>query len=362
MKNTNALILAAALLFSQSSQAAPSTVLDRVRDGYFLIAGFPSNVTSNGPPQDGLISLMDFFSTTAQSVAQANGVTTCEAVPATGTASGTVTVPTALTPFLGATGSVTITYQTPLVTIPAGWSGAGGHFAKRVLLTKSGGIAFAFEFNCGTNEVFTSISIPGDNITNSTRDINLYIKKNGAALSADFMMTVTLASRATLVDSQLVRLETTDGVTFKVWNVGVTLRDTTYTCGGGSCGDQYGYERSVIQGNSVTKMASLYAKFDKPTLVGNTAAKTASVTDSSSATAAVASHDFSASEPGQGQSIEKTGCVNFSTRTDPASGAYCAGAGASLVAPTTGPLAHAAGSFTVDWVKTTLPSKMVFAN
>ncbi|CAN5430307.1 hypothetical protein BH10BDE1_BH10BDE1_05020 [soil metagenome] len=361
------LIPAAIALMAMSpatSQASANSVLDRVREGYFMIAGFPSTVTSNGPPQDGLISLMEFFSSSAQTIAAANGVTTCQVVPASGTASGTVTVPTALTAFLGSTGVATITYETPLVNAPTGWTGAGAKFAKRVKLTKSGGIAFVMEFNCSTNEYFTSLSIPGDNISTSTRDINLYIKKSGAALTADFFMTVTLASRATLVDSQAIRLETSDGVTFKVWNVGVVMRDNSYTCDGSPCSDQYGFEKSLIQGNSTTKIASVYAKLEKPNFggAGNPTAKANFITDSTATGSATGSFDFATSEPNQGVSVERTGCMNFTTRVNPANGAFCTGAGSTLAAPLTAPIADASGAFTVDWVKTTLKSKMVFAN
>jgi hypothetical protein len=212
--------------------------------------------------------------------------------------------------------------------------------------------------------VFTAISLPGDNVDSSTRDINLYISKNGVALTADFFMTVTLSSRATVVDSQVVRLETTDGVSYKVWNIAVTMRDSSYTCSGTSCNDQYSYERSVIQGNTSTQAASVYAHFNHPDLTGasTVAAKKALVTDTSAATAAVASFDFSANEPSTGQSIEKSGCLSFSTLTDPATGSYCTGVGANLSAASSAPLSDTAGSFTVNWVKTTLPTKMFYAN
>ena len=365
MKNTSKINLTVCMtLTSVTALASPSSVLERVREGYFMIAGFPSTFISNGPPQDGLISVAEFFSSGAQTAAVSNGVSTCSAVPATGTVSATLDVPTALQNFFGATAAVTMTYETPQLTVPAGWSGAGSSFQKRVKITKSGGIAFVMEFNCDTNELFASISLPGDTIDNSTRDINMYIQKSGVALSVDFLMTVTLSSRATLVDSQMVRLTTTDGTAFNVWNVGVTLRDQSYTCGGGSCGDQYGYERSFFEGNASTKQASIYVKMDKPDLTGQSTISDKAATVSSSATsaAAVSSHDFSANEPNQGTLVEKSGCVNFVTLSDPASGAYCSGSGSTLAAPSTAPLASASGSFTVDWVKTSLKDAMYFAN
>lgn len=365
MKKTTALLLSLSFLTGPMAHASAQSVLDKIRGNYFIIAGYPSSIVSNGPPQDGLISFVDFFATSAQTIAATNGVASCTAVPATGTASASVTIPTALQNFLGATGTFTMTYATPVVTVPAGWSGAGSLFQKRVQLTKAGSIAFAMEFNCNTNELFATISIPGDNIDSSTRDLNLYISKNGTATTADFLMTVTKSSRTELIDSQMVRLVTTDGVTFKVWNTTVTMRDTTHTCGGGSCGNQYSYERSVIHGNATTKIASLYTKMSSPDLTGASTIsdRKALIAESSLATAAVSGHDFSASEPNQGAgTIEKSGCVNFVSQADPADGSYCVGVGASLTAPATSPLADITGDFTVNWVKTTLPSKMKWAN
>lgn len=364
MKNTSKLLLALSItLSSVSALATAQTVLQRVREGYFMIAGYPSTIISNGPPQDGLISFAQFFSTSAQTMAFSNGVTACSSVPATGTVSSTLTVPTNLQAFLGATAAVTMTYETPVVTVPSGWSGAGSLFQKRVKVTKSGGIAFVMEFNCNTDELFASISIPGDNIDNSTRDINMYIQKNGAVLAVDFLMTVTLNSRADLVDSQMVRLTTADGDNFKVWNVNVTMRDTSYNCSGVSCGDQYGYERSLFLGSASTKIASVYVKMDKPTVgSGSISSKKAFITSSSTSANAVSSFDFSASEPSQGSSVEKSGCVNFLTLADPSSGAYCGSVGSTLSAPATAPLANASGAFTVDWVKSSLLASMIFAN
>ncbi|MBC7420585.1 MAG: hypothetical protein H7328_07650 [Bdellovibrio sp.] len=365
MKNISKKLLTLAItLTSVSSLAAPQSVLQRVREGYFMIAGFPSSIISNGPPQDGLISFAEFFSSSAQSIAGSNGVSSCAEVPATGTVSTSLTIPTALQAFLGSTALVTMTYETPVVTAPSGWSGAGSLFQKRVKVTKAGGIAFVMEFNCNTNELFASISIPGDTIDTSMRDINMYIQKNGAALAVDFLMTVTISSRATLIDSQMVRLTTTDGDLFKVWNINVTMRDATYNCQGSSCGNQYGYERSFIQGSSATKTGSVYVKMDKPdlTLQTNATLRAATITSSVTSAAAVGSFDFSANEPNQGIMIEKSGCVNFVTLADPASGAYCNGAGSTLAAPATAPLANAGGAFTVNWVKTSLKAAMKFAN
>ncbi|MBC7372261.1 MAG: hypothetical protein H7326_11885 [Bdellovibrionaceae bacterium] len=365
MKNYKNVFLAAFILSaSVNAVAAPQSLLDRVREGYFLIAGYPSTIISSGPPQDGLISLMEFFSSSAQTIAQSNGVAACAAVPASGTVAGSITVPASLSNFLGTTGAATLTYGTPVVTAPAGWNGAGSLFQKRVLVTRSGGIAFAMEFNCGTDELFTSLSIPGDNVTNSTRDINLYISKSGASVSADFLMTVSLSSRTNLVDSQLVRLVTTNGVVFKVSNTNVTMRDATYTCGGSACGDQFGYERSVMVGNATTKISSLYYKAVKPDLTGSPALATRKglITEASTTAAAGADPVFSASEGSQNSSAIKSGCVNFVTRTDPGTGAFCSGDGTTLPDPTAAPLADASGSFTVNWVKSTLASKMKYAN
>ena len=355
--------LSAITFTTELAYSAPSTILGRVREGYFLIAGYPSTIVSNGPPQEGLISLIQFFSSSAQTIASANGVSSCLVVPASGTASGTMTVPSALTPFVGATGTATIMYETPLVTAPTGWNGAGAKFAKRVKVTKTGGFAFVMEFNCGTNEMFTSLSIPGDNVTSSNRDLNMYVKKSGVALSVDFYMTVQLSNRTSLVDSQFVRLETTDGIAYKVWNVGVTMRDTSYLCGGSSCGDQFGYERSVIVGDSNTKMASVYAKVHKPAVSGSIANKQLQLADANTASVAVGAKDFSVSEPNQGDAfLEKSGCVNFATPSvDPATSSYCPGVGSSLPVPAA-PLVDSLGAVSVNWVKNTLATKMYFAN
>lgn len=291
-------------------------------------------------------------------IANDAGYENCSDLPSSGTASGTFEVPTSMQAFLGNATELeaALTFETPEGTVPASWDGGGELFKNRFSMTFTAvpTFKFAVEFNCGEDFMLAIFSLPGDTIASSVRDINLLINREGdAGISADFMMTVTRDSRVTVVDAQIVRLETDDGENFEVWNTSMRCRAASMFTNSG--GDNYGSQRTVMKGTASTQLISVYSKAIAATACTG-------ITETAVTSPVGSAANFSAAMPfNTTETATKTGCVDFNTKADPSAATYCSDHGSALTDPTA-PLADTTGSFSVDWVKSTMVTKMLLAD
>ncbi len=97
----------------------------------------------DGAPEVGIVGAVASFVNQLPTIGGNAGITSCDAVPSTGTATGNDSNGN----------SVTLTFQTATHTIPAGWTGGSTTFAHRVVFSGSldsvGAMNIAYEFNCG---------------------------------------------------------------------------------------------------------------------------------------------------------------------------------------------------------------------
>ena len=284
------------------AQSAP-TAIGTLRNNIFLIIGYPSDAAyaelnpEGGGPKNGLLGLMgDVFDGVA-TIAAANGVSTCDQIPATGTLSGNVTI-------LGASVASTVTFSTPGKVVPAGWTNAGTAYTKKISVD-AGTTKGSIEFFCDRASAYAQFQIPGDGdgYTGSTRTFNMYFDFEEAnASKLEFAMKVVDDNNecggANTCESWLMRAATGASNQFTLWQSSFAWR-----------GDKFQGERLLINGDYSSQQMSSYYTFES-----NFGADLTSVTGTEENVAdSSPTFDFS---PQTTADLSIRGCVDYNTPSE----------------------------------------------
>ena len=229
-------------------------VVNVVRLLFFLIVGFPDTATynsltgggSNGPPQNGLVSLV---SDVTKHVAEATNVSSCAELPTSGSASVPATE-----------GTFSMKFLTPDGKIPTGYAGAGSLYERKIDISLNGSKVMSIQFDCSAPRGYAKFAFP--ETAGGTRTMNLAFQSPGSGITttmADFVMyydkinerfAMSLNGDPTVYDIKAVRAAPADS-------------------GGGFQGD-----RILARGNPVTKDVTMYFQDIGATTMSGLAAAT----------------------------------------------------------------------------------------
>jgi hypothetical protein len=288
------------------------TASTSVRAGFFLIGGYPSHATweainpdhatEGAPPETGLLGVMGSIIDGMAQIAVANGVTSCDAIPSTGSYTGTISIP--LSTAVSVEG--TLSFATPTHSIPASWTSGGTAFTKRIKFSSTN-YTVAIEFICSRAAGWAAMSIPGDSISGSTRTLNLYLDTQSAdAYKFEMAMKVEHSScPSSSCDSQLLRAETGASNQFSLWSSSYAYRSSVYQT-----------ERILMNGNTSSGAFSTYYAFNNSAGADQTA-----LTGTDDGTTSTSDVDFQQTTTSP---FAVTGCYDVDTpTTNPASTSDC---------------------------------------
>jgi len=332
------------------SFATAETYYTKPENDLYMLIGYPTTAIYNtltgggGPPQIGILGMMDKIAKGAITGITASGVKSCESAPTSGSFTGSATIQLTSTVNLTLTGN----FATPSHTIPTGHTGAGSKYDKRIEMTFSDPSGSghtskaAMEFVCGKDQAFIEFQIDGDSISSSYRTINMYIDSNTATSNkVEFMMKVTstTGTTGTLYDAQLVRLDINKTAsTFTLNGINFYYRNSTYQ----------GYRLGIVGTASGTASTYLTANSFGGSISGVTGTTADYTTVAASSKAFSTSFDASSG-------VTYQGCINFSTQSDPSATSLCSGA--SLSTPSA-PVVDSTGGFTYTWMAANMNSKV----
>jgi hypothetical protein len=328
---------------------------DNVAYGYLACGGTTpaANTDCNdAPPYNGIVGRLTDIINTLPTIGNSVGITSCEAVPASGSVTGVDDNGT----------SVTVNFKTPTHTIPSTWVSGGTSFQKRVEFTESilgETTKIAYEFNCGDSPaayVTINMAMGVNDGHTYTRRITVY---NGQKNSTEKGIEVYMAEYS--ADSRLraadaIRIEyNSSNNEYNLWGIMNT------NISGGQL-----VSRSMIHGNYSTGEASvLYSGRLDNTLAGNDGAIDASnytgayitATGLTDGTANVPAFNLATAITVIPTDVYKRGCIDFTNPDNaPASNAVCASL--PLSAPASAPFVDATGTWDIDWTITTMPTKL----
>jgi hypothetical protein len=324
--------------------------------GYLACGGTTppaSTDCADAPPYNGIVGRLTDIINTLPTIGNSAGITSCEAVPASGSATG-----------IDDNGSsVTVHFASPTHTIPSPWQNGGATFQKRVEFTESilgSTTKIAYEFNCGDSPaayVAINMAMGVNDGHTYTRRITVY---NGQKNTNEKGIEVYMAEYSN--DSRLraadaIRIEyNSSSSEYNLWGIMNT------NISGGQL-----VTRSVIHGNYTTGEASiLYNGHLGNTLAGNDGAIDASQFPNSGFSASTNLTDSTGNAPDYDLAtaitaiptdVYKKGCINFTApNTAPASNAECATL--ALTTAAAAPYVDATGSWNIYWTLTTMPTKL----
>jgi hypothetical protein len=311
------------------TMAQAPTVLENaneIRFMYWVINGPPggSYPPGRGGPPDGLLGLIreitgpDALGGGLMSV----GYTSCTSLPSSGSVSITETE-----------GTFTITFGTPTKTIPAGWPGAGESYEKKVTVDLDGTTFLDIEFNCATEAGWMRFFEPGK--TQATaRNIELYFDTTD---TNDTKLELYMYYEPNGSDSEMPELtneyfiakfDTDANNVYKIW-ITRTAEES---------GTQSGF-RITIHGSTslapggLAKAHMLYKE-----------SYTDSSTDVTSDTDNITTGDID--------------CVDFNDGGDPLDGGTTCDDNGLTLSEAGAPIIDPSGDFSINWVASTLKSKM----
>jgi hypothetical protein len=333
-----------------SSFAATETNYTQPMNDLYLIVGYPTTAVYNtltggsgGPPQIGLLGMFKAIADGAIAGINASGVTTCEGAPATGSFTGTANITLTST----VTRTLTGNFATPLHTIPTGHAGAGAKYDKRIEMTFPDPVTStatskaAMEFVCGKDQAYVELQLVGDSISGSYRTINMFIDSTDPTSNkVEFMMKVTstTGTTGTLYDAQIIRLDINKSAsTFNLNGLNFYYRSSNY----------YGY-RVGIAGTAAGTASTYLAPANFGATFASVAGTTTDYTTVAPTSSSFSSNFSSSSAPLQG-------CLNFTTKADPATTALCTG---TTLATPSAPVVDTSGSFNFTWLAANMNTKV----
>lgn len=323
--------------------------------------GFTSDC-SDAPPRAGLVATASSMMNQLQTMLNGAGITSCGAIPASGTANLTSSSGT----------SVTATFFTPTHSVPSGWVNGGTAFTKGVKLSmtiSSISTLMAAEFACGVSSAFVKLNMQvGSHAPGYYRYINIVTgeKSDGVKTGEVFISEVNPSTNRVRGAYAL--------------SLDIKESDTTYKIKGtisvndGSVG---GMDYVNLHGNYSTQNVSAFLKrftlangsyIDGSTLAGMSGATSAAVGTTSSYNFTDDWCDVQSYSGGNpncntalaaqtaGNVITKQGCIDISHPTNTlTSNSYCSG-----MAPTdpSAPSIDSSGAFSPSWAINTMHTKI----
>ncbi len=288
----------------------PGNLAHHIRFMYFLINGAPNNVypSGMGGPDGGFLGMIrDITGPTALGGGlKTAGFSTCTSVPATGNASMTDT-----------DGTFKMYFETPIKTIPTGYTGAGNAFEKRVVVQHNGTTFMNIEFNCTNTVGWMRMAMGDEGVSTGTlRQIEVYYDTEVAADSHLELYMTNEPGVATGNEYFVAKFQTLTSSTYKFWIV----RSQNKTA------EIMGF-RAAAYGDSNTKNINAFFMFESGSL-------------SDTSTTHTDGDDISAPN-GDVQ------CIDYTTPTTPVAGSGCGSL--TLDATAGNPISDVADGFSISW-------------
>ena len=340
----------------------------------FVCSG--NSASCSGPPENGIIGTITGFVNQLPSIGQSAGISSCEAVPSSGTLSGKDT----------SGNTVSLTFETPTHAIPTHWLQGGITFQHRVKfgmnITNIGPSAvpttIAYEFNCGDSAAsYAAVSMDVDTSAHPGYKRNIAIFNGPVDSSTNglqvFMGEYDINTPAHIRGAHAVDIHFNSTThLFNIWGV---------TEGNGSLTNNNGFNIMVKlngNGNYSTGVARMYANvFSFNSANGDNDGKidSSNIQALSGATDILfndgAVHTMGAdlnTDTGAGLAGVSNGaphsrayeaCINFTSPDTANIPSHADCSAFSLSATTdTAPALDANGHWTVDWVISTMASHL----
>jgi hypothetical protein len=302
---------------------------------YWLINGPPGGTYppgTDGPPGGFLGIIREITGPNALGGGLMNaGYTSCTAIPSSGNVSITDNE-----------GTFTIIFATPQRTIPAGWPGAGGTYEKRVIVQFEGTTFLDIEFNCSSEAGWMRFFEPGKtqsiarnievyydttNADNTKLELYMYYEPNGSDpdmpdLTSEYFV---------------AKFETAANNIYRIW----------ITRAGEEAGTQMGF-RVTIHGSTTLApggLANVHMLFEN-----------GSYSDTSTeVTSDTGNIDVDQPTPGAGGDIA---CIDFNNGGNALDGGTTCDDNGLVLSEAGTPIIDSNGNFSINWVASTLKSKM----
>lgn len=323
--------------------------------------GLTSDCT-DAPPRSGLVDTAADIMSELQTMLNGAGITSCSAIPASGTASLTMSSGT----------SVTATFFTPTHSVPAAWSNGGTAYTKGVKLSMTianSTTLMAAEFACGTASAFVRLNMQvGSHAPGYYRYINIVSgEKSGGIKTAEVFISEVNPTNSRVRGAYALSLDINESnTTYKIKGT-VSVND-------GSVG---GMDYINLHGNYTTQNVSSFFKryvlTNNSYINGSTLAAMSGATSAAVGTSAnynftddwcnVQSYsggypncDSTIAAQTAGTIVTKQGCIDVANPTTaPTSNAYCTGLTPS---DPDAPVIDSSGAFSPAWAINTMHTKI----
>jgi hypothetical protein len=215
---------------------------DFIRFLYFMVNGAPegSSYTFAGP-DGGFVGMIKQMTNKLGAALGRAGYATCEDIPTSGSATETITKE-------GIAMSMRMVFSAGTQTVPTGYTGAGGTFAKRVSVFKGDDNVMAFEMNCAngtgirTGYIIADKDMMKEPLREVKRGMEVYFQKNENTNASRVDMLQVAEGSASNGEKLAVTFSTDDGDSFQLWMVRTTSNG----------GDSFG-----VRGTRSTNLARL---------------------------------------------------------------------------------------------------------
>ena len=280
---------------------------------YFLINGAPNGYPQGmeGPDGGFLGMIRQITGPTALGGGLTSaGYSSCDSVPDTGSASMVEE----------GNGTYTMYFEPPLKTIPAGYTGAGGKYEKRVVVKFDGTTFFNIEFNCSTTVGWIRMNMGESNPTAGVqRNIEVYYDTTDSADARLELYMVNEPGVSTGNEYFVAKFQTASSETYKIWLV----RSYNKT------GTVYGF-RTAVHGNKTTSNVNAFFLSES----GSIADTTTGHADNNNI--------------GSGGDVQ---CIDYTTPASPVAGSGCGSLG--LDATAGAPINDSGDGFSIEWAGNT---------
>lgn len=234
------------------------------------------------------------------------GYSTCTDVPATGNYTMT-----------DDEGTFKMYFETPVKTIPTGYTGAGAKFEKRVVVQFDGTTFMNIEFNCSNTVGWMRMAMGETGIATGTlRQIEVYYDTQDAASSSlELYMTYEPGTGSANGNEYFAaKFATLSSSSYKFWIIRSVDADS---------GDQ-GF-RAAVYGDNATDNTNAYMKYTS-----------GAITDTST--------DHTDNDAVTNGDVQ---CIDFTTPASPVAGTGCSAL--TLDATAGSPISDAADGFSISW-------------
>lgn len=235
----------------------------------------------------------------------ASGYSDCSDIPATGSAN-----------MADGGDTYTMIFGTPAQTIPAGYTGAGGNYAKRVTVEFNGATFMDVEFNCSDTSGWMRFNEPG---VTPARSIEIYYDTtNASSVKAEVAMTYA----ATPTERFLAKFAMNSATEYEIW---ITMTSDS----------PYGF-RTAIRGDTGSGDVNVFIQYDldAPDVL-----------------------DTGVTGDGIFWNQGDVECLTMAANTDAVAAA--GGACAALTLSAAGaPIIDGGGDFSINWTEGTLPGSL----